>query len=62
MQEMTLMAEPRNRQDRIREDAFLLWNADGRSEGKADEYWFRAEKTIDGLDRLSHEGRGAATL
>jgi hypothetical protein len=41
------------REDRIREEAFLLWNADGRPEGRAEEYWRRAERTIDEMDRLT---------
>ena len=43
------------REERIREEAFMLWNADGRPEGKADEYWFRAEKVIEHQDRLTEE-------
>jgi hypothetical protein len=39
--------------DRIREEAFLLWNADGRPEGQAEEYWRRAEKVIEEMDRLA---------
>ena len=50
-----------SRQDRIREDAYLLWNADGRPEGRAEEYWLRAERRIDEIDRLAErdERRGA---
>ena len=40
-----------NREDRIREEAFLLWNAAGRPEGGAEEYWLQAEKAIDEVDR-----------
>jgi len=43
---------PGTKEDRIREEAFLLWCADGSPEGKADEYWFRAKKVIEQMDRL----------
>ena len=49
------MSETSNKEDRIREEAFLLWNADGRPEGKADEYWFKAEQVIEQQDRLLME-------
>ena len=51
---------PGTKDDRIREEAFLLWNADGRPEGKSDEYWFRAEKVIEQMNRLleNEERRG----
>ena len=44
-----------NREQRIREEAHLLWNADGRPEGKADEYWYKAEKVIDDQDKVAKE-------
>jgi hypothetical protein len=44
-----------NREQRIREEAYLLWNADGRPEGKSDEYWHRAEKVIDDQDKLAEQ-------
>ena len=43
----------KERESRIREEAFLLWNADGRPDGKAETYWFQAEKIIDHQDRLA---------
>jgi DUF2934 family protein len=45
---------------RIREEAFLLSNADEYPEGNADEYWYRAEKVIDHRDKLleKEEKRG----
>jgi hypothetical protein len=42
-----------SREDRIREEAFMLWNADGRPEGRAEEYWRQAEKAIDEVDKLT---------
>jgi hypothetical protein len=36
------------REQRIREKAYQLWRADGAQEGKADEYWHRAQELIEG--------------
>jgi len=35
-------------QDRIREEAYRLWENDGRPEGKEMDYWLAAEKKIGG--------------
>ena len=35
-------------EQRIRERAYQLWQADGAQEGKADEYWHRARELVDG--------------
>jgi len=43
---------PGTKEDRIREEAFLLWCADGRPDGGAEEYWHKAEKVIEQMDRL----------
>ena len=32
---------------RIRERAYLLWEAEGRPDGRADEYWHRARELIE---------------
>lgn len=34
------------REERIRRRAYQLWEDDGAPEGKADEYWSRAERQI----------------
>jgi hypothetical protein len=47
------MSQQDIRQQRIREEAFLLWNSDGRPEEKADEYWRQAETVFDHQDRLA---------
>jgi len=49
-----------SREDRIREEAFLLWNGAGRPEGRAEEYWYRAETIVDEIDRMTvrEERRG----
>lgn len=39
------------REERIRQHAFMLWNAEGRPEGKEQEHWRQAEKVIDEMDR-----------
>ena len=43
------------KEPRIRTEAWMLWNADGRPEGKEDEYWHRAEKVIDDQDKLAEQ-------
>jgi hypothetical protein len=35
-----------NRDQLIRERAHSLWEADGRPEGREQEYWFRAEQML----------------
>lgn len=35
------------RERRIRDRAYQLWEADGSPEGKADEYWHRARQFIE---------------
>jgi hypothetical protein len=56
------MAMSDDKEERIRVEAWMLWNADGRPEGKADQYWFEAEKAIEHQDRLlkEQERRGEA--
>ncbi len=38
--------EREEREDRIRERAYRLWQDDGSPEGRADEYWGRAEAQV----------------
>ncbi|WP_322787264.1 DUF2934 domain-containing protein [Paraburkholderia heleia] len=40
----TIMNE--QREERVRRRAYQLWEDDGAPEGRADEYWSRAEKQI----------------
>ncbi|KVN44440.1 hypothetical protein WT12_23315 [Burkholderia territorii] len=44
------------REAQVRERAYRLWEADGAPEGKADDYWLRAEQLID-----AEEGSAAST-
>jgi hypothetical protein len=37
----------RDLERRIRERAYLLWEAEGRPDGRADEYWHRARGLIE---------------
>jgi hypothetical protein len=42
-----------NNEDRIRDRAYALWEADGRPEGQDKDYWARAERELSeesGLD------------
>jgi hypothetical protein len=43
------------REQRIRERAYHLWEADGRPHGREDEYWERAEELI-GLEESAGAG------
>ena len=47
------------REARIRERAYELWEADGRREGSSDEYWNRATREIDGQSGESREDQEA---
>lgn len=49
------MNSTKSKEERIREEAFILWNADGRPEGKADYYWYEAERVIERQDRLTDQ-------
>jgi hypothetical protein len=58
---MTQRSDRQNdKENRIRVEAHMLWNADGRPEGKAEEYWFRAKEVIEHQDELleQEEKRG----
>ncbi len=39
--------EPAALADRIRQRAYLLWEGEGRQEGRADKYWHRAREVIE---------------
>jgi hypothetical protein len=43
--------DPARREQRIRERAYLMWEADGRPEGTAEEYWKRAQELIEDESR-----------
>ncbi|MET3217319.1 UNVERIFIED_ORG: hypothetical protein ABIC48_005103 [Burkholderia territorii] len=45
------------RETQIRERAYRLWQADGAPDGRADEYWQRAEQQLD-AEGGSADGRG----
>jgi Protein of unknown function (DUF2934) len=38
---------PPEREQRIRERAYSLWEAEGGAQGRADEYWHRARELIE---------------
>ena len=50
---MTEEQAPQGKEKRIREEAFLLWNADGRPDGMAEQYWDRAMAVIEHQDQLA---------
>ena len=39
--------DPAHREQRIRERAYSMWEADGRPEGRAEQYWNRAQELIE---------------
>lgn len=41
-----------NREDRIRNRAYELWQKDGAPEGKPDDHWYQAEREIDQGDGI----------
>jgi hypothetical protein len=41
---------PRDREDRIRQRAHEIWEAEGRPEGQADRHWSRAAEDLDRED------------
>jgi hypothetical protein len=45
----------KDREERIRQRAHQLWEADGRPEGRHDHHWSQAEREIDAADP-AHEG------
>ncbi|MBR8405455.1 DUF2934 domain-containing protein [Burkholderia cenocepacia] len=47
-----------DRETQIRERAYQLWQADGAPDGRADEYWQRAEQQLD-AQGSSADGRAA---
>ena len=48
-----------DRDARIRERAYRIWDAEGRVEGKQDEHWARAEEEIDAEDAASPDAPSA---
>ncbi|KVH09089.1 hypothetical protein WS84_19425 [Burkholderia anthina] len=49
-----------DRETQVRERAYRLWQADGAPDGRADEYWQRAEQQLDAEGR-SADGRVGQT-
>lgn len=49
-----------DRETRIRERAYRLWQADGEPDGKADEYWQRAERQLDAQGDTAEDGAAPA--
>ncbi|MEK6352050.1 MAG: DUF2934 domain-containing protein [Burkholderia cenocepacia] len=51
-----------DRETQIRERAYRLWQADGAPDGRADEYWQRAEQQLDAEGSIAvdeHAGQTA---
>jgi hypothetical protein len=51
-------------EQRIRECAYLMWEMEGRPEGREDEYWHRARERIEAETQSAYpptQGRGHRT-
>ena len=50
-------------QQRIRERAYELWERSGRPDGRADEYWWQAERELGSIEiRVTAEASDAPAL
>lgn len=48
---------PGDREERIRQRAYEIWESEGRQDGKADSYWHRAAEDLDREDtEIRREG------
>jgi hypothetical protein len=50
-----------DREDRIRERAFELWQKEGSLDGRSLSYWLQAEKEVDDESELVPQDRADAT-
>jgi hypothetical protein len=44
-----------SREERIRQQAYLIWLEEGRPEGRDSEHWEKAEQMINRIDELKKE-------
>jgi hypothetical protein len=49
-------------EQRIRERAYEIWNADGRADGRANEHWLAAEREVLGSELIRAAAQEATTL
>jgi len=49
----------KRRLEMIRDRSYALWEHEGRLEGRADEYWLRAESEVEAECRAAIEGNDA---
>ena len=52
----TLLSNTKDREVRVRERAYHLWEADGRPHGREREFWERAEELV-GMEENATAGR-----
>jgi hypothetical protein len=50
-----------DRERRIRERAYLIWEHEGQPEGQADRHWQEAERELDALEAAADESAGPPT-
>ena len=55
------MNDNTSKDERIREQAYLIWLEEGRPEGRDKEHWERAEQTVNRMDGLANEDERGAT-
>lgn len=51
-----------NMQDRIREEAYRLWETEGKQEGREMDYWLAAEQKILGSSKKSRGSKPAVAV
>jgi hypothetical protein len=51
--------DPAHLEQRIRERAYRLWEEDGRPEGRADQYWNRAQELIQDETKSAYPPSGS---
>jgi len=44
-----------SKNQRVREQAYLIWLEEGRPEGRDKEHWERAEQVVDRMDEISKD-------
>ena len=45
---------PAHREQRIRERAYRMWESEGRPEGRAEQYWHRAEELVEDENQAAY--------
>ena len=54
------MVEENSKEERIRQQAYLIWLDEGRPAGREKEHWEQAEKIVNRMDQFSKEDGGGS--